>query len=180
MFFSTDFPGILPANRRLSEINFYICSRPVYFLRTTNDMKKHVSTLIRLTLLFLLSVFSLRASDRSQPEFSTAGFFRLDGCWLIAHNSLYITDPNYENETAGGGLLVAFDRVSEQSADVLVNLQVRNETKKPFTGIVEYSLVQPDGRQGAGCLYSMYNLLKIIKYAIDTYRYLDERPGTGA
>lgn len=265
-------------------------------------MKKHVPTLIRLTLLFLLPVFSLCASDRPQPEFSTAGFFRLEDsgrevysmnpawrfhkgalagaeavgfsddawpvvslphgieylpvdasgcinyqgevwyrkhftpdetwkgkklflhfeaimgkskvfvngrlltehfggylpviadltdavrwgednliavwadngddpayppgkaqdmldytyfggiyrdCWLITHNPLYITDPNYENETAGGGLLVAFDRVSEQSADVLVNLQVRNETKKPFTGIVEYSLVQPDGRQAA-------------------------------
>lgn len=24
-------------------------------------------------------------------------------CWLIAHNQVFITDPNYENEVAGGG-----------------------------------------------------------------------------
>lgn len=26
-------------------------------------------------------------------------------CWLIAHNDIYITDPNYEDEVAGGGTL---------------------------------------------------------------------------
>lgn len=70
-------------------------------------------------------------------------------CWLVVHAPLYITDPNRERETAGGGLFVAYDRVSEQSADVLVKIQVRNETKQAFTGIVEYQLLQPDGKQVA-------------------------------
>ena len=70
-------------------------------------------------------------------------------CWLVAHNNIFITDPNYENEIAGGGLFVAFDKVSDVSAEVLLKIQVRNETKKAFTGVVEYELQQPDGKQVA-------------------------------
>lgn len=70
-------------------------------------------------------------------------------CWLIAHNRIFITDPNYENETAGGGLFVAYDNVSDASADVLLKIQIRNAGKQPFTGIVEYELQQPDGEQVA-------------------------------
>jgi beta-galactosidase len=70
-------------------------------------------------------------------------------CWLIAHNNVFITDPNYENETAGGGLFVAYDGVSESSADVLLKIHVRNSEKKTFTGTVEYKLLQQDGTQVA-------------------------------
>lgn len=70
-------------------------------------------------------------------------------CWLVAHNNVFITDPNYENEVAGGGLFVAFDKVSETSAEVLLKIQVRNATKKSFSGVVEYTLLQPDGTQVA-------------------------------
>ena len=70
-------------------------------------------------------------------------------CWLIAHNNIFITDPNYADEVAGGGLFVAYNNVSEASADVLLKIQLRNETKKSFTGVVEYELQQPDGQQVA-------------------------------
>lgn len=70
-------------------------------------------------------------------------------CWLVAHNSTFITDPNFENEVAGGGLFVAYDKVSEASAQVLLNIQVRNADKKSFAGTVEYELQQPDGKQVA-------------------------------
>lgn len=53
-------------------------------------------------------------------------------CWLIAHNSVFITDPNFENETAGGGLFVAYDKVSDNSAEVLLKTHVRNESKRPL------------------------------------------------
>lgn len=70
-------------------------------------------------------------------------------CWLIAHNPIFITDPNFENETAGGGLFVAYDKVSEASAEILLKAHLRNESEKPFTGVVEYELQQPDGKQAA-------------------------------
>lgn len=70
-------------------------------------------------------------------------------CWLIAHNPVFITDPNFENEVAGGGLFVAYDKVSDASAEVLLKAHVRNDSRKAFTGVVEYELQQPDGTQVA-------------------------------
>lgn len=70
-------------------------------------------------------------------------------CWLVAHNNIFITDPNYENEVAGGGLFVAYDKVSDASAEVLLKIQVRNAEKRSFTGVVEYELQQPNGKQVA-------------------------------
>ncbi|WP_430811004.1 MULTISPECIES: glycoside hydrolase family 2 TIM barrel-domain containing protein [unclassified Carboxylicivirga] len=66
-------------------------------------------------------------------------------CWLVAHNHTYLTDPNYEDQTAGGGLLVAFDKVSEQSAEIHVKAHLRNELKKSFKGSLEYTLVDKQG-----------------------------------
>ena len=66
-------------------------------------------------------------------------------CWLVAHEPVYITDPNFENEVAGGGLFVAFDQVSKESADILLNTQVRNASDKAFTGVMEYVLETPEG-----------------------------------
>ena len=70
-------------------------------------------------------------------------------CWLVAHNPVHITDPNYEQTIAGGGLFIAYDKVSEKSATVLLQLQVRNESRKTFQGVIEYELLQPDGKQAA-------------------------------
>ena len=70
-------------------------------------------------------------------------------CWLLAHNNVYITDPNYENEVAGGGLFVAFGKVSDALAEVQLKIHVRNATKNPFSGRVEYMLLQPDGTEVA-------------------------------
>lgn len=81
-------------------------------------------------------------------DFSYFGGIYRD-CWLVAHNDIYVTDPNYENETAGGGLFVSYDNVSDASADVVLKIHVRNEGKQPFTGVVEYELQQPGGRQVA-------------------------------
>ena len=66
-------------------------------------------------------------------------------CWLVAHNNVFITDPNYENEVAGGGLLVSFDKVSEQGAEVNLRLHLRNNQAADFTGSVDYALVDKGG-----------------------------------
>lgn len=81
-------------------------------------------------------------------DFSYFGGIYRD-CWLVAHHPVYITDPHVEDEVAGGGLLVAYDRVSDESADVLLKLHMRNATAAPFTGVVEYQLIAPDGSQAA-------------------------------
>ncbi len=67
-------------------------------------------------------------------------------CWLITHGDVFITDPNFENETAGGGLLVAYDNVSDAQADVILRAHVRNKSDRNFTGIVEYELIDTAGQ----------------------------------
>lgn len=61
-------------------------------------------------------------------------------CWLITHNSVFITDSNFENHVAGGGTFVSFDKVSEQKANVNITSQIKNETDSVFQGKVVYEL----------------------------------------
>ncbi|MGL4520682.1 MAG: glycoside hydrolase family 2 TIM barrel-domain containing protein [Phocaeicola sp.] len=68
-------------------------------------------------------------------------------CWLIAHNSIFLTDPNFENEIAGGGLFVSYDQVSDQSADINLKAHVRNRLNRPFTGVIEYILEEKGGEE---------------------------------
>lgn len=67
-------------------------------------------------------------------------------CWLISHNDIFITDPNFENETAGGGLFVSYGNVSEALSEVNLKLHLRNQSQKAFKGRVEYELLQKDGK----------------------------------
>lgn len=104
----------------------------------------------------VIAVWTDNSDDPSYPpgkaqdvlDFTYFGGIYRD-CWLIANNEVYITDPNYEKEVSGGGLFVAFDKVSDAGADVLLKLHVRNDGKKPFSGTVSYVLMQPDGKQVA-------------------------------
>ena len=104
----------------------------------------------------LIAVWTDNSNDPAYPpgkaqevlDFCYFGGIYRD-CWLIAHRDVYITDPNFEHETAGGGLFVAYDNVSESSATVLMQTQVRNDSRQDFRGVIEYELQQPDGRQAA-------------------------------
>lgn len=67
-------------------------------------------------------------------------------CWLVVHNNVFITDPNYENETAGGGLFVSFGTVSEQEAEVRLDLHVRNLSAKAFAGKAVFELYNKENK----------------------------------
>ncbi len=66
-------------------------------------------------------------------------------CWLVAHNSVYITNANYEDEIAGGGLLIAYDEVAEERASILLKAHLRNELPEDFMGKVKYRLKDDKG-----------------------------------
>ena len=70
-------------------------------------------------------------------------------CWLVAHNPVYITDPNYENETAGGGLFVSFGKISETRAGISLQLEVKNETGAAFSGRAVFEMTDRDGNMVA-------------------------------
>ena len=66
-------------------------------------------------------------------------------CWLVAHNDVFITNANYENEVAGGGLFVSFDRVSEESAIVNLKAHIRNNSAKSEKVSVTFDLKDRQG-----------------------------------
>ena len=65
--------------------------------------------------------------------------------WMVAHNRVFITDPNYEDQTAGGGLFVSYNNVSEDRAEVNLDLHVRNLSDKGFTGEAVFQLYDKAG-----------------------------------
>lgn len=66
-------------------------------------------------------------------------------CWLVAHNDVFITNANYENEVAGGGLLVSYAEVSEQSAVVKVKAHIRNNSVSNKRVTVTFELKKRSG-----------------------------------
>lgn len=95
----------------------------------------------------VIAVCADNSDDPSYPpgkaqdvlDFTYCGGIYRD-CWMIVHDQVFITDPNYENITAGGGLFVSYDQVSESSAFVRLDLHVRNMSEKNFSGKVVYEL----------------------------------------
>lgn len=67
-------------------------------------------------------------------------------CWMVVHNQIYITDPNYENETAGGGLFISYGKISEKRAEVNLHTHIRNESSHSFSGSIYYELHNAEGK----------------------------------
>ena len=61
--------------------------------------------------------------------------------WLIAKNKVAMTDALEENKVAGGGIFVHYANISDKSAEVFVNTEVRNTDTRPRTITVENSFV---------------------------------------
>lgn len=66
-------------------------------------------------------------------------------CWMVVHNRVFITDPNYEDVPAGGGLFVSYNHVSETSAEIGLDLHVRNQSRKNFSGRIVFQLYDREG-----------------------------------
>lgn len=104
----------------------------------------------------LLAVWCDNSDDGTYPpgkpqgmlDFAYFGGIYRD-CWLVAHNNVYITDAQLSGQVAGGGLFVSFDKVSEASAEVKLQTEVKNSLSASFSGEVEYCLFRPDGERVA-------------------------------
>ena len=73
---------------------------------------------------------------QAQLDFAYHGGIYRD-VWLIAKNKVAITDALEENKVAGGGIFVHYANISEKSAEVFVNTEVRNNDTRPRTITVE-------------------------------------------
>lgn len=83
--------------------------------------------------------------EQAMLDFAYFGGIYRD-CWLVVHNPVFITDPNYEDEKASGGLFVSYDRVSEQSAVVHIDTHIRNTSNRIFRGRVVWQLYDRDDK----------------------------------
>ncbi len=76
--------------------------------------------------------------------------------WLYGTNSIFITDPNEEDKVAGGGILIAYEHVSEQSADILLKTDVKKIYRVVhFKGKVIYELFTKENQLVASSVSSV-------------------------
>ena len=102
----------------------------------------------------VITVWADNSNDPSYPpgkpqdmlDFTYSGGIYRD-CWMIVHNNVFITDPNYENETAGGGLFVSFGHISQSQAEIRLDAHIRNSSNTYFSGKIEYQLFDKDNRR---------------------------------
>ena len=102
----------------------------------------------------VIAIWADNSNDPSYPpgkpqdmlDFTYSGGIYRD-CWMIVHNNVFITDPNYENETAGGGLFVSFGHISQSQAEIRLDAHVRNSSNTYFSGKIEYQLFDKDNRR---------------------------------
>lgn len=67
-------------------------------------------------------------------------------CWLVAHNEVFLTNANYENEVAGGGLFVSYDKVSEKAAIINLKAHVRNNSMRNQHISINFELKDKTGK----------------------------------
>ena len=79
---------------------------------------------------------------QAQLDFAYHGGIYRD-VWLIAKNKVAITNALEENKVAGGGIFVHYANISDKSAEVFVNTEVRNNDSKPHSITIESALTPP-------------------------------------
>ena len=95
----------------------------------------------------VIAIMTDNSNDKNYPpgkpqyalDFSYHGGIYRD-VWLIAKNQVAITDVINENKVAGGGIFFHYAHISEQSAEVFVNTDVRNSSAVSKTIVVNTQL----------------------------------------
>jgi beta-galactosidase len=65
---------------------------------------------------------------------------------LEIKDQLHISDPVLSERVAGGGVMVTFSNVSEQSAEINMQVDLLNESTLAAGASLEYSLIDPEGK----------------------------------
>lgn len=83
----------------------------------------------------LIAVMADNSDDKTYPpgKKQTALDFAYHGgmyrdVWLIGKSPIAITDPNEMNQVAGGGVFLHYDNISEKSAEVFINVNVKRDS----------------------------------------------------
>jgi beta-galactosidase len=94
-----------------------------------------------------------RASDRFPPGSDRIDFAYYGGLYraarLVVTDPVHVTDPIAADRVAGGGVFVRYEHVGTGTADVLVQVNVRNDEGALRAVSVEHRLLDPDGQLAA-------------------------------
>lgn len=85
----------------------------------------------------LVAVYADNSDDKNYPpgkpqytlDFTYHGGIYRD-VWMIAKSKVSITDPNEANKTAGGGIFVHFDNISDNHADIFIDTDIKNSDNR--------------------------------------------------
>lgn len=76
-------------------------------------------------------------------DFNTyGGIYR--NVWLIAKNSLHITDPIFTNKVASGGVFVSYPKVSKEEATINIKTHLKNENNVKQSFLIKNTLLKND------------------------------------
>ena len=115
----------------------------------------------------LIAVKADNSDDKSYPpgkkqtqlDFAYHGGMYRD-VWLIGRSPLHITDPNEMGKVAGGGIFVHYGKITEQEAEVFVEVEISGSEKVNVTGRMSPGPL-PIPPRGEGVV-----TLKVIKSAL--------------
>lgn len=107
--------------------------------------------------------------DQNMLDFTYFGGIYRD-CWLIAHNDVFITNENFENEIAGGGVFVSYQDVSEQSAIVNLKAHIRNVSNNKQNVQVCFELKTKNGELMQSAVEHLYVGKDDAAYAITSIK----------
>jgi len=101
----------------------------------------------------LIAVMADNSNDKTFPpgkpqytlDFAYHGGIYRD-VWMICKNKVAITDAVEAQKVAGGGVFVHFDKISDKSALVFVNTEVKNSDKKTKKITIETSITDAKGK----------------------------------
>jgi len=101
----------------------------------------------------IIAVCADNSNDTSFPPGKTqetmdfcyfGGIYR--DCWLYTTPMVYITDPNYVNTQAGGGIFVSYENVSDKEATVRISTHIKNEENENRRISLKNSLIDESGK----------------------------------
>lgn len=102
----------------------------------------------------VIAVMADNSDDKTYPPGKTQ--MTLDFCyhggiyrdvWLVSKPAVHISDAIETGEVAGGGIFVHYANISERSAEVYVNTDVKNTLPTQQTVTVENTLTDADGKK---------------------------------
>jgi len=100
----------------------------------------------------VVAVMVDNSNDRSYPpgksqhtlDFAYHGGIYRDA-YLVVTSPLHITNPNYVDKVAGGGVLIQQKNISKKQADINISTDVANESSKPQNFTVETRICDSKG-----------------------------------